>query len=346
MEMREFKLVAFLCLSFAASFVIEIKKSSQFPAVLFTSYEIPIQDFRNIEYSIEIEIGNPGQKFLVQLDTGSQNLWIPGPNCQECTHKKFNGLASSSYNPSNKSFSYYYGSGKVSGMLSYDNVKLGNLTIKNQEFGQAENLTFTDSKFDGILGLGLSSGVLLNLKNQGLIENSVFALYLQSNETLEGEFEIGQINSDRAARGISWSPLISKSDWKISFNGIYVNEKLLTRSQTAIVDTGTSLLVGSIVEVGRLASSLGAMQFQPGLYKFNCENIEKLPNLVIALENLNVSISFQEYVFKQDGFCILGMQASDIVPIQDPFWIFGDLFLRKVYSVFDIDHSRIGFALA
>ncbi|WKY13806.1 hypothetical protein Q1695_004554 [Nippostrongylus brasiliensis] len=41
----------------------------------------PVYDYHDYEYYGDITIGTPEQKFLVVLDTGSANLWIPDHNC-------------------------------------------------------------------------------------------------------------------------------------------------------------------------------------------------------------------------------------------------------------------------
>uniref|UniRef100_A0A1I7V497 Peptidase A1 domain-containing protein n=1 Tax=Caenorhabditis tropicalis TaxID=1561998 RepID=A0A1I7V497_9PELO len=41
-----------------------------------------VNDFGDFEYLGNITIGTPSQPFLVVLDTGSANLWVPGPSCE------------------------------------------------------------------------------------------------------------------------------------------------------------------------------------------------------------------------------------------------------------------------
>ena len=86
------------------------------------------------------------------------------------------------------SFAIQYGSGSLSGFLSADTLRWGDLEIKHQTFAEATKepgLAFMFAKFDGILGMGWAqiavdrvSPPFYNAFEQGLVKENVFSFWL------------------------------------------------------------------------------------------------------------------------------------------------------------------------
>ncbi|VDM80131.1 unnamed protein product [Strongylus vulgaris] len=63
---------------------VEKLKEKRLQRMLNNAADIHIHDingYYDIEYLAEITIGSPQQTFLVVLDTGSANLWVPDNSC-------------------------------------------------------------------------------------------------------------------------------------------------------------------------------------------------------------------------------------------------------------------------
>ncbi|KAE8660021.1 Aspartic proteinase A2 [Hibiscus syriacus] len=114
---------------------------------------VALKNYMDAQYYGEIGVGTP-QKFTVIFDTGCSNLWVPSSKCYfsiSCyLHSKYKASESKTYKKNEKSAA-------ISGFFSYDDVQIGDLVVKYQEFIEATKepgLTLLVAKFDGILGLG------------------------------------------------------------------------------------------------------------------------------------------------------------------------------------------------
>jgi len=109
------------------------------PKHLLRDSPVPIVDFADTQYYGPIQLGTPGQDFLVVFDTGSSNLWVPSETCPwtdiPCDiHSRYDGTKSSTYVANGTSFTIQYGTGSMTGFLSQDILKSGTWVVKNQIF--------------------------------------------------------------------------------------------------------------------------------------------------------------------------------------------------------------------
>merc|ERR1712150_408882 len=92
-------------------------------------------------------------------------------------------------------------------------------------------------------------------------------------------------------------------------------------------------------DVQALAAMLNARLLH-GLYAAPCA--ERLPSIAFSVGGRSFTLSHEDYVLMQeDSLCLLGLQSMKV-----PFWILGDVFMRKFYVQFDWGRQRLGFALA
>jgi len=80
----------------------------------------------------------------------------------------------------------------------------------------------------------------------------------------------------------------------------------------------------------------------------DCSNRDSLPTIAFTLSGIDMPLGPDFYVlYGDDGTgqmtCQLGIESLDPGL---PFWILGDPFLRKYYTIFDRVNNQVGFATA
>ncbi|XP_078403894.1 pepsin A-like [Cetorhinus maximus] len=320
----------------------------------------PLINYLDMSYYGAISIGTPPQSFTVIFDTGSSNLWIASvyctsPSCKN--HREFAPRKSSTYQATNQPLSIQYGSGSMTGILGYDTVTVSSIRVRHQEFGLSKTepgRSFANSLFDGILGLAYpsiaSSGVTPvfdNMMSQDLVSQDLFAFYLTRQPGGFGsEVVFGGVDPSHYTGQINWVPVTHQTYWQISLDGVSINGQLVACSEgcQAIVDTGTSLLMGPKEAISIIQLFIGATQGYSGLSSINCNNLPFMPDVVFTINGIDYPLSPSEYALKLQGECISGFDGMYLPSSSGGLWILGDVFIGPYYSIFDRGNNRMGFA--
>ncbi|XP_047057069.1 aspartic proteinase oryzasin-1-like [Lolium rigidum] len=224
---------------------------------------VTLKNYLNAQYYGEVGIGTPPQNFTVIFDTGISNLWVPSSECYSSTachlHKTYTASRSSTYTKKGKRVSIHYRTGAIAGYISQDNVQVGGLVVKNQDFIEAsleQSITFMLEKIDGIVGLGfkeMSSGgaepVWYNMVSQGLVGLPVFSFWLNrhAGKVKGGEIVFGGVDPNHYKGRHTYVPVTKKGYWQFDMGDVLIggNSTGLCKSGcAAIVDSGTSFLTG------------------------------------------------------------------------------------------------------
>ncbi|XP_041943047.1 cathepsin D-like [Alosa sapidissima] len=348
------------------------KQSAPATTVAPTSAPTPAEkltNFMDAQYFGEISIGTPPQDFKVLFDTGSSNLWVPSIHCSfldiACwLHHRYNSKKSSTFAKNGTKFAIKYGRGSLSGFISEDVVNLAGVNVPGQQFGEAvqqPGITFAVARFDGVFGMGYPTisvekvtPVFDQIMAKKLIPQNVFSFYLNRNPNapVGGELMLGGTDKQYYDGELHYVNVTRKAYWQIKMDAVDVGNQLTLCKDgcQAIVDTGTSLMVGPTHEVRALHRAIGALPLLMGEYWIECSKIPTLPVISFNLGGKLFNLTGEDYILQESQMgakiCLSGFMAMDIPPPAGPLWILGDVFIGRYYSVFDRDHDRVGFAPA
>ncbi|CAL1697154.1 unnamed protein product [Somion occarium] len=285
---------------------------------------------------------------------------------------------------------------------------------------------FANDRFepDGLMGMAFKSisdyhaePVFSSLITQNQSDEAMFAFKLAHDDS---ELYLGGVNKALYKGDFTWLSLTEEAYWQVHMDGVTLDGTLVTDNSTsnanvseasipsnlphhsapsgastltsskkiaAIVDTGTTLLVGDSKTVERIYSLVpGAQSAEhyagPGFYSFPCD---ATPDIGLIFNGTEFKIKKSIMNIGEDASqsdtntgnssasdatetrgnsddndeseniggdnihahpkrCLGGLVGHDGNGIDPGLWIVGDVFLRGVYSAFDIGNSRVGFA--
>jgi hypothetical protein len=314
----------------------------------------------DLEYFGEIQLGTPGQKFEINFDTGSSNLWVPDSTCSNCGENKnrFQSKRSHTYQANGTKLSITYGSGAVEGFLGFDTLKVAGKSVKNQGFIQVTNETDSvrSDPGDGIFGLGyaaISEGNVTPpvqlLFQQRMIKRPLFSVYLTQDESGEngGEIIFGGVDRRRYSGSLTYAPVTVPGYWQYQIDGIQFQGTTLSvfpnGGLSVISDTGSSdIFTGHQIIVDTIGKGLGGtFDYEFRRYRIDCATSQA--PIILVVNKKNLEIQKESYMIKYNGSCYLGMIATDTGLLD---FILGDSFIRQFYHVFDFGRNRVGLAKA
>ncbi|XP_011189404.2 lysosomal aspartic protease-like [Zeugodacus cucurbitae] len=321
-----------------------------------------LHNYLDVSYYGAITIGTPPQNFQILFDTGSSNLWVPKGPCSgdpACNnHNSYDASKSSTYQANGTAFSIQYGSGSLSGYLVEDTVSVAGLAITGQTFAVATTepgTTFVDAVFDGIFGMGyqeISNDNVVppfyNLYKQGLVEKPVFSFYLTRDGTASqgGVLTLGGIDSNHYEGAITYVPVSSQGYWQFNVDTVYIGGSEFSSGDSAIADTGTSLVAVPYYLYGYVQELIGAEPNYDGQYFVDCSQVASLPIVSFTIAGTTFSLEGSDYIVKMEAENGEQVCMSAFEDGGTSFWILGDVFIGKYYTVFDLGNNQVGFAKA
>eukprot|EP00401_Gymnodinium_catenatum_P066514 CAMPEP_0117514758 /NCGR_PEP_ID=MMETSP0784-20121206/30232_1 /TAXON_ID=39447 /ORGANISM="" /LENGTH=350 /DNA_ID=CAMNT_0005310559 /DNA_START=160 /DNA_END=1212 /DNA_ORIENTATION=+ len=314
------------------------------------SSPLPQRNVQNSLYVGVIQIGTPAQQFRVQFDTGSSDLWIPGSTSIGDGKVVYDHTHSSTYSANGTKFYIGYGDGShFAGTFSKDLLDFGGgVVIPSFTFAEVTNVsdpskTYLGQPYDGILGLAwpaLGDGGDIPLAAlTPLLDEPLFSFFLGNYSA--GELLLGGVDGSRYAGELTYVPLSATTYWQVDVDAVMVgNSVVSSKRQTTIIDSGTPQVCGPASDIARIMDMWKATDTGDGVYTVDCD--AKLASLTFVMASRTYTLAGNDVISGRmpSGRCILGVVAQD-GPLD---WAFGDVFMRKFYTVFDVGQKRIGFA--
>ncbi|KAI0079979.1 acid protease [Panus rudis PR-1116 ss-1] len=329
------------------------------------AYESNVSITNSHEYAYLARIGVGGQDLTVLLDTGSSDLWVVSSECHE---EGCDGVTkyepTSSLSLTQTSFDLRYLMGSVAGQVATEDVTLGTYEIAAQVFALANTtngLALAGTGNSGILGLAFpfeasipsTSGTTL-LENifSAFNDSDKFFAYRLGRAQTDTSFTIGLLDETitNSTSDFAFTPVVpaygSVYDyWKMPLQRLTINGTAFTlsaskvpgaQSNVAVLDTGTTLVLGPSGDVDRFWASVGGARKTDDGWEVRCDRSISV-GFVLGQDDSQreyfvdpADVSWKSGSHHSE-WCMGGFQANDGVSAGD--WLLGDTFLRNVYVI-------------
>lgn len=346
--------------NFAATYAKTLAKyGGQIPASLKAAAEKgsvnTYPEPQDAEYLTAVDVG--GTTLNLDFDTGSADLWVFSaelPSSEQSGHAIYKP-SSNATKLSGYSWSISYGDGSsASGDVYKDTVTVAGITAPQQAVEAASKISseFTqDKNNDGLLGLAFSSINTVQPKPQTTwfdtvkedLDSPLFAVALKHNAP--GTFDFGYVDKSKYTGSLTYADVDnSQGFWQFTADSYSVGSQSGSESIVGIADTGTTLLLlpDDVVEAYYKQVEGAEDNSQAGGYVFPCDS--QLPSFTAVINGYSAVVpgSLINYASVGDGSnnCLGGIQSDQGIGQA----IFGDIFLKSQYVVFDADGPRLGFA--
>lgn len=310
-------------------------------------------------------------------DTGSVDLLLPGINCTTCSnHTLFDPSKSSTYSPlPGRRSQAYYSTGVdsipfsvpegESGIVVHDKIGFGDLIVDSQGFILVDESAAALNKMpvDGIMGLGAPNVTGIgqtpwywNLYYSGQLASPVFAWYTPAGDINGAELTLGGIDDTKYEGEIPYTKLeSSRGGYSLRQSGLYINDKILSKTGTAILDTGTAFMQTPDYQTAKklyAAISPNITQIdKAGAWGAPCEDIDALaPEFTFTFGPVGgaLNLTIPKSAFNlgeypgQPGICqALFNNPLGSVSIGD-IWLIGSPLLKQYYTVWDGVNNEVG----
>ena len=236
-----------------------------------------------------------------------------------------------------------------------DTVSVGTTSVPGQAVELATTVSSQfqqDTASDGLLGLAFSSiNTVKPDQQQTFFDNAksslsspLFTAVLK--HQAPGSYDFGYIDSSKYTGSIAYTPVDSSQGfWSFNSNSYTIGSGSPTSASiSGIADTGTTLLLVDDPIVTGYYSSVPSASYDAnqGGYTFPCSST--LPDITFNIGGYSATVSGSLINFAPTDStgttCFGGIQSNTGIGQS----IFGDIFLKSQFVVFDSNGPQLGFA--
>lgn len=208
-------------------------------------------------------------------------------------------------------------------------------------------MSFLAAQFDGILGLAFDSisvnhvePIFYALVRQKLLSDASFSFFLTKEAGEAGsQLVLGGVDPAYAKSEFKYYDLTMENYWFIDMAGLSLGSYSTQDNLHAIVDSGTSVIVGPKAIIDEMTAQLPS--------SLDCSKLDTYPDLTFTIGQDDYVLKPAEYILNIEGtVCQLGLIAMDLPPQLGNAFILGDSFMKTYYTHFDMANKRVGFALS
>ena len=288
-------------------------------------------------WSGHIEVGFPPQKTTAVFDTGSADLVFDKSD--------YNPKKSLTSKNLHKTFDFDYYDRHVEGDLYADRVAIGGVKAWNVAVGHGKD-DYNKDVCGATFGLSFSTttrsffdveqdAFIWAAKKQHLIQSSTYQFTLRPNG--KASLNVGNVDFSELNSLIHWSNKnTDKTFWRadVKLNGHSI--------KNAILDTGTSIIVGPNEEVGKFLKKLDGIKVEQGddgLYHgtYDCKNPPRMEFEVFGKKLVFPEAAMQQgYVGDTCTFAMVGSKVINDWILGSPFFEIGSFILN-----YDLRHMGV-----
>ncbi|KAL9932345.1 hypothetical protein V8E36_008824 [Tilletia maclaganii] len=266
---------------------------------------------------ITVGTGSEPARLTANFDTGSLDTMLSSP--------QYESTQSRTAHHTGETFQTEYLDGTIAeGTVVLDTVSVAGLLARDAAIGITTASFVPANDFQALVGMASMMPLCLSaLRRPGLIPS------------------LGTLHLSIGVRyfGLQQSfPSLGECMWTCSFSISGV-----AQVQSALVDTGTSLIFGPYRLVADIITAAGmSIHFDDGHLYGVYHTDGPTPSVSISIAGLNVVLSAESLAFRIRGpLTVAAIAGSDGL---NGWWVLGDTFLQNVYAVFDAEEQRMGFA--